>query len=83
MVGEFLATNCEEIRAKIAVVLSTAQILFALARLGELSYREHIQLDVFMVGGGAIAIGYGTRESTHDVDRLSSFLKISARFMLG
>ena len=38
-------------------MLSTAQILFALARLGELSYREHIQLDVFMVGGGAIAIG--------------------------
>ena len=49
-------------------MLNVKQIRAALTRLGALAYRDHIDLEVFLVGGSAIALAYGTRDSTQDVD---------------
>ena len=49
-------------------MLTVDQIRLALTRLGELAHREHIDLDVFLVGGSALAWAFGTRNSTQDVD---------------
>ena len=49
-------------------MLNVKQIRTALSRLGALAYRDHIDLEVFLVGGSAIALAYGTRDSTQDVD---------------
>ena len=49
-------------------MLNVNQIRSALRRLGELANRESIDLDIFLVGGSAIALALGTRNSTQDVD---------------
>lgn len=49
-------------------MLTVDQIRLALIRLGELAHRERIDLEVFLVGGSALAWAFGTRNSTQDVD---------------
>ena len=49
-------------------MLNVNQIRSALRRLGELANRESIDLDIFLVGGSAIALALGTRNSTQELD---------------
>lgn len=39
-----------------------------LRRLGEVARAQNITIDMVIVGGAAMALGFGTRRSTHDVD---------------
>lgn len=50
--------------------LTSEQIRQALIRLGELALRRGVTVEIVVVGGAALALGYQARESTHDVDAL-------------
>jgi len=49
-------------------LLSRQEIEDALRRLGELAAAEGQHLEVLLVGGAAMVLGYDARPSTHDVD---------------
>jgi hypothetical protein len=44
------------------------QIVAALERLGELALAEGESLQIVVVGGAAMVLGYNARQATHDVD---------------
>lgn len=50
--------------------LTSEQIRQALIRLGELALQRGITVEIVVVGGAALALGYQARQSTHDVDAL-------------
>lgn len=49
-------------------LLSRADIMEALKRLGKLALDQGTMIDLVIVGGAAMALGYDARESTRDVD---------------
>lgn len=49
-------------------LLTRHEIERALRRLGEVAASEGHQLEVLLVGGAAMVLGYDARSSTHDVD---------------
>jgi hypothetical protein len=44
------------------------EIISALERLGQLAIADGETLQLVLVGGAAMVVGYNARESTHDVD---------------
>ncbi len=44
------------------------EILSALQRLGQLAQAQGTQIELILVGGAAMVLGFGARQSTHDVD---------------
>jgi predicted nucleotidyltransferase len=51
-------------------LLTAAQIKAGLERLGQLAVFEGLQLRLALVGGAVMALAYGARDSTRDVDAL-------------
>ena len=50
--------------------LSRAQIENAFTQLGHLALKEHTTIELLVMGGAAMVLGYQARESTHDIDAL-------------
>ena len=50
--------------------LTKAQIIRALRRLGELSLKKGIALEVSLYGGAVFTLVYGSRDATKDVDAI-------------
>ena len=48
--------------------LSKEEIIRALERLGQLAQAQGYEIELIIVGGAAMVLAYGTRQSTHDVD---------------
>lgn len=51
-------------------LLSRQEIIAALERLGQLALAEGSTLQLVVVGGAAMVLGYNARQATHDVDAL-------------
>lgn len=49
-------------------LLSRTDIEAALSRMGELAYERGLSLELLVVGGAAMVLGYNARASTHDID---------------
>ena len=49
-------------------ILSKEEIIRALERLGQLAQAQGYEIELIMVGGAAMVLAYGARQSTHDVD---------------
>ena len=54
--------------------LSRAQIENALSHLGRLALQEQTTIELLVMGGAAMVLGYQARESTHDIDALIPYL---------
>ena len=50
--------------------LSRAQIENALSQLGRLAVNAQTTIELLVMGGAAMVLGYQARESTHDIDAL-------------
>jgi predicted nucleotidyltransferase len=48
--------------------LSKQEIINALERLGQLAQKQDYEIELMVVGGAAMVLAYGARQSTHDVD---------------
>ena len=51
-------------------LLNQHDIITALERLGQLAATDGVTLQLIVVGGAAMVLGYHARESTHDIDAL-------------
>jgi hypothetical protein len=51
-------------------LLTRSEIEHALTRLGELALSQNLQIELIVVGGAAMVLGYNARQATHDVDAL-------------
>jgi flagellar biogenesis protein FliO len=51
-------------------LLTRSEIEHALTRLGELALGQNLQIELIIVGGAAMVLGYNARQATHDVDAL-------------
>lgn len=49
-------------------LLSRTDIEAALSRMGELAQARGMSLELLVVGGAAMVLGYNARASTHDID---------------
>jgi len=49
-------------------LIQRAELTDALKRLGELAQSEGIEVDLLVVGGGAMVLGFDARPSTRDLD---------------
>ncbi len=49
-------------------LLSRTDIESALSRMGELAQARSMSLELLVVGGAAMVLGYNARASTHDID---------------
>ncbi len=49
-------------------LISRTGIEAALSRMGELAHERGISLELLVVGGAAMVLGYNARASTHDID---------------
>lgn len=54
-----------------AGLLSVSQIKLALKRLGQMAYDQGEVLELVIVGGSAMALLFGCRDSTEDVDAIT------------
>lgn len=61
-------TTKEKIMEKF--LINKAQILDALARLGELASEEGLMIQLGIVGGAVMVLEYGVRDATHDIDAI-------------
>jgi hypothetical protein len=51
-------------------LLSRDEIIDALQKLGQLAQERSLSIELWVVGGAAMALAFNARESTHDVDAL-------------
>src|SRR5262245_5107082 len=51
-------------------LLTRQEIIIALERLGQLALAQGYTLQLVVVGGAAMVLGYNARPSTHDIDAL-------------